>query len=149
DDARWSVFNAKQEAVIAEKSRLAAITVRPSDLGEDRGKALLGSPLTEASPAADFLKRPGVRHTDLADMNVIGPANTGGLSAEVAETVGEQVEIQAKYAGYIARQNTEIQRSIAHEETAIPDNLDYHAVSGLSNELTAKLEAARPVTIGQ
>lgn len=149
DDARWSVFNAKQEAVIAEQSRLAAITVRPSDLGEDQGEALLGSSLAEPAPAVDLLKRPGVSHTALAGMAVIGPANTGGLSAEVAETVGEQVEIQAKYAGYIARQNTEIQRSMAHEETAIPDSLDYHAVSGLSNELTTKLEAARPVTLGQ
>ncbi|AWN15211.1 tRNA uridine-5-carboxymethylaminomethyl(34) synthesis enzyme MnmG [Salinisphaera sp. LB1] len=149
DDARWSAFTAKRDAVIAEQARLAAITIKPHDLGADRGEALLGGPLKEATPAAELLKRPGIGHADLAGLAMIGPANTGGLSAEASTAVGEQVEIQAKYAGYIARQAEEIERAAAHEATVLPADIDYTAVTGLSNELTGKLAEVRPATIGQ
>ncbi|MES1952984.1 tRNA uridine 5-carboxymethylaminomethyl modification enzyme GidA [Salinisphaera hydrothermalis EPR70] len=149
DDARWSAFTAKREAIVAEQSRLAAITIKPHDLGEDQGAALLGSALKEATPAADLLKRPGIGHADLAGLAMIGPANTGALSAEASAAVGEQVEIQAKYAGYIARQAEEIERAAAHEATPLPADIDYAAVTGLSNELTGKLSEVRPATIGQ
>ncbi|WP_423822597.1 tRNA uridine-5-carboxymethylaminomethyl(34) synthesis enzyme MnmG [Salinisphaera sp. SPP-AMP-43] len=149
DDARWAAFTAKRDAVVAEQSRLAAITIKPQDLGEDRGAALLGNPLKEATLAAELLKRPGIGHADLTSLAVIGPANTGELWAEAAAAVGEQVEIQAKYAGYIARQADEIERAAAHEATALPADIDYTAVTGLSNELSGKLAEVRPATIGQ
>ncbi|RJS92866.1 tRNA uridine-5-carboxymethylaminomethyl(34) synthesis enzyme MnmG [Salinisphaera sp. Q1T1-3] len=149
DDARWAAFTAKRDAVTTEQSRLSKHVLKPADLGADHGAGLLGTPLKEATAAADLLKRPKIGHADLAALAVVGPASVDGLSAEAADAVGEQVEIQAKYAGYIARQGDEIARAREHEATMLPRDLDYTAVTGLSNELTAKLAEARPETIGQ
>tara|TARA_B100002052_G_scaffold295200_1_gene321244 strand:+ start:125 stop:2071 length:1947 start_codon:yes stop_codon:yes gene_type:complete len=149
DDARWTAFTAKQAAVEAEQARLSAIVVKPDDLGADHGAGLLGQPLTAAQSVADLLKRPGVTHAALARVAAIGYAETGDLASEQAIAVGEQVEIQAKYAGYIARQREEIDRAAAHEATPLPADLDYGAVTGLSNELRAKLAEVRPTHIGQ
>lgn len=149
DNARWAGFDAKREAIAAEQSRLAAITIKPHDLGADHGEALLGSALKEAVPAAELLKRPGTGHADLASLSIIGPANTDHLPAEVSTAIGQYVEIQAKYAGYIARQADEIERAAAHEATPLPADIDYTTVTGLSNELTGKLTDMRPATIGQ
>lgn len=149
DDARWQSFEARREAVAAEQARLAAITVKPADLGVDAGAAWLGTPIKEALPADELLKRPGVGHSDVAAIAAVGSAVIAELDAEAAQAVCEQVEIQAKYAGYIARQNAEIERSRGQEKTALPTTLDYAAVSGLSSELRDKLAAVRPATIGQ
>ena len=149
DDVRWTAFTAKQAAVEAEQARLSAIVVKPDDLGADHGAGLLGQPLTAAQSVADLLKRPGVTHAALARVAAIGYAETGDLASEQAIAVGEQVEIQAKYAGYIARQREEIDRAAAHEATPLPADLDYGAVTGLSNELRAKLAEVRPTHIGQ
>ncbi|MBH02875.1 MAG: tRNA uridine-5-carboxymethylaminomethyl(34) synthesis enzyme MnmG [Xanthomonadales bacterium] len=149
DRPRWDAFTARREAVAAEQARLAALVIKPADLGEDHGRALLGNPLGQAQSAADLLKRPGVTHGALAGVPAIGPAACQGLSPEAATAVGEQVEIQAKYAGYIARQRDEIDRAAAHEATPLPVDMDYAGVTGLSNELRAKLDEVRPNTIGQ
>ncbi|ROO28507.1 tRNA uridine 5-carboxymethylaminomethyl modification protein [Salinisphaera orenii MK-B5] len=149
DDARWAAFEAGRDAVAAEQARLAAITVKPADLGADGGAAWLGGALKQATAAADLLKRPGVDHAHVAAIASVGAPVLDHLDAEAAEAVCEQVEIQARYAGYIDRQNAEIDKTRAHEATELPADLDYAAVSGLSNELQGKLEAVRPATLGQ
>lgn len=149
DDARWQSFESKRAAVAREQERLAARTIKPADLGDDAGAAWLGNPLKEALPAAELLKRPGIGHADMLAQTGLDGADTAGLTPEIAAAVGEQVEIQARYAGYIARQRDEIERARAHEATELPSDFDYQKVSGLSNELTGKLEDVRPGTLGQ
>jgi len=149
NDARWQAFEARRDAVAAEQARLADITVKPADLGEDAGAAWLGSALKQAVPAADLLKRPGVDHAQVAAIDAVGAPALAHLCAHAAQAVCEQVEIQARYAGYIDRQSAEIEKTRRHEETALPCELDYAAVSGLSNELKSKLEDVRPATLGQ
>ncbi|MES1929407.1 tRNA uridine 5-carboxymethylaminomethyl modification enzyme GidA [Salinisphaera dokdonensis CL-ES53] len=148
-DDRLAVFEARREAVAAEQARLAKITVKPADLGADHGAAWLGNGLKQALPAAELLKRPGVSHAQVAAIETVGAPALAHLDAEDAEAVGEQVEIQARYAGYIDRQQAEIEKTKAHEATALPREMDYAAVSGLSNELRGKLEDVRPATLGQ
>ena len=149
DETRFRAFEAKREAVACEQQRLAAIIVKPADLGTDAGAAVLGSALKDPTAAVDLLKRPGVSHAAVTAIARVGPAAPAELDAEAGEAVGEQVEIQAKYAGYIDRQNAEIERARTHETTVLPADTDYAAVSGLSNELRTKLEAVRPTTLGQ
>ena len=149
DDARWQAFDAKRTAVAREQARLQAIVVKPADLGPDAGAAWLGSPLKQALPATELLKRPGVDHAHVAAIETVGPAECSALDAEVGEAVCEQVEIQARYAGYIDRQNAEIERARSHEQTRLPVDIDYAGVSGLSNELQGKLAEVRPATLGQ
>ena len=149
DDARWAAFEARRDAVAAEQARLASITVKPADLGDDHGASWLGGALKQALPAAELLKRPGVSHDDVVAIEAVGAPALADFDAEDAEAVGAQVEIQARYAGYIDRQQAEIDKTRAHEATALPRDLDFAAVSGLSNELRGKLEDVRPATLGQ
>ena len=149
DDARWATFEARRDAVAAEQARLASITVKPADLGDDHGAAWLGGALKQALPAAELLKRPGVSHDHVVAIDAVGAPALAHFDAEDAEAVGAQVEIQARYAGYIDRQQAEIDKTRAHEATALPRDLDFAAVSGLSNELRGKLEDVRPATLGQ
>lgn len=149
DDARWAAFEARRAAVAAEQARLADITVKPADLGADAGAAWLGSALKQALPAAELLKRPGVDHPQVAAIATVGAPTLDHLGEEAAQAVCQQVEIQARYAGYIDRQSAEIEKSRRHEETALPAELDYSTVSGLSNELQGKLKDVRPATLGQ
>ena len=149
DDARWATFEARRDAVAAEQARLSNITVKPADLGDDHGAAWLGGALKQALPAAELLKRPGVSHDHVVAIEAVGAPALADFDAEDAEAVGAQVEIQARYAGYIDRQQAEIDKTRAHEATALPRDLDFAAVSGLSNELRGKLEDVRPATLGQ
>ena len=149
EDARWATFEARRDAVAAEQARLASITVKPADLGDDHGAAWLGGALKQALPAAELLKRPGVSHDHVVAIEAVGAPALSHFDAEDAEAVGAQVEIQARYAGYIDRQQAEIDKTRAHEATALPRDLDFAAVSGLSNELRGKLEDVRPATLGQ
>jgi len=149
EDARWAAFEARRDAVAAEQARLASITVKPADLGDDHGASWLGGALKQALPAAELLKRPGVSHDHVVAIEAVGAPALADFDAEDAEAVGAQVEIQARYAGYIDRQQAEIDKTRAHEATALPRDLDFAAVSGLSNELRGKLEDVRPATLGQ
>jgi tRNA uridine 5-carboxymethylaminomethyl modification enzyme len=142
DDARWSAFCRKRDAVADEQLRLAQLLLRPDDLGEDHGAAWLGSPLTQEQHAMALLKRPEVDYASLVRLPAAGP---GHEDAQVAE----QVEIQAKYAGYIARQQAEIDRQRRNETARLPEDLDYSRVRGLSNEVQQKLSDYRPQTLGQ
>ncbi|QDH71502.1 tRNA uridine-5-carboxymethylaminomethyl(34) synthesis enzyme MnmG [Marilutibacter alkalisoli] len=142
DDARWSRFEAKREAIEVESTRLGRLWAAPNNA---LGRALadtLGVEVSRESNARDLLKRPELDYAKLASVPGIGP---GVDDAAVAE----QVEIGVKYAGYLDRQREEIERARRHEDTAIPDGFDYAQVRGLSAEVQGKLERVRPQTIGQ
>jgi len=142
DEERWRAYGGKREAIEQETKRLGAILVRPGELSPEQSLELFGGTLSRETHALELLRRPGVSHAGLASLAAVGGA---GVAPEVAE----QVEIQARYAGYIARQREEVARSRRQEETALPGTFDYAAVPGLSNEVRQKLEQVRPGTLGQ
>ncbi|MGB5065287.1 MAG: tRNA uridine-5-carboxymethylaminomethyl(34) synthesis enzyme MnmG, partial [Candidatus Competibacter sp.] len=142
DDARWRVFETKREAIERESQRLREIWVRPSPLTQIDAEWLLGGPLARESRAAELLRRPEVTYGNLMRLPGVGP---GASDPQVAE----QVEIQAKYAGYIERQREEIERQRRQEHLSLPPTLDYAEVRGLSREVREKLERHRPHTLGQ
>ena len=141
DDARWGQFAAKREAIERETARLADILVRPCDFEEAQDRELLGVPLSREAWALELLRRPGMSHAKLETLSVVG---VGGVAPEVAE----QVEIQCRYAGYIARQQDEVERASFQAGTRLPADLDFAAVAGLSNEVRQKLRERRPETLG-
>jgi tRNA uridine 5-carboxymethylaminomethyl modification enzyme len=141
-EPRWRVFNEKHAAIEGEQARLQALLLRPDS---DPGNALallLEKPLAREQCAADVLRRPEVPYRALMAIEGIGP----GL---VDEQAAEQIEIQAKYAGYLDRQQAEIARLKRHQQQALPVDFDYNAVRGLSNEACEKLQTVRPQNIGQ
>ncbi|MRD56199.1 tRNA uridine-5-carboxymethylaminomethyl(34) synthesis enzyme MnmG [Betaproteobacteria bacterium LSUCC0115] len=142
DDAQWAAFEAKQSAIETELGRLRATMINPKLLDPQRlAEALPGVGLEREALAVDLLKRPEVGYQDLIKL----------LPGEAPqdEAVRQQVEIQVKYAGYIARQADEVARHEAHESASIPEDLDFQAVAGLSFEVRQKLSKARPQTLGQ
>ncbi len=142
DDARWQAFEAKREAIEKEQQRLRATRLRPETLPEDDAVRVLGQPLSRETTLMDLLRRPDVSYRTLLSL-------PGAGVAAADEKVAEQVEIQAKYHGYIERQHDEIARARRHEDTALPLNLDYNTVRGLSKEVQIKLGDYRPATLGQ
>jgi len=149
DDVRWSAFAQKRDAVAREQRRLHGITVRPGDLTES-DQALLGQTLSRESTAADLLRRPELDYRKVADFSMVGAFDPGALSsAEQCEQVALQLEVQAKYSGYIERQQREIEQQAKQEALRLPDDLDYATVGGLSNEARQRLISARPATLGQ
>ena len=142
DDARWTAFEQKREAVEKELQRLRATWVHPDKLPIEQQERLLGKKLSREANLHDLLRRPEV------DYAAIRALDAGGEGVE-DPVVAEQVSIQAKYAGYIERQQDEIARQRRHEEAALPANLDYHTVKGLSAEVCEKLNRVRPATVGQ
>ncbi|MFC3608127.1 tRNA uridine-5-carboxymethylaminomethyl(34) synthesis enzyme MnmG [Stutzerimonas tarimensis] len=140
DDQRWALFETKREQIELEHQRLKATWVQPgSTLAEAIGQRF-GSALTREYNLLNLLARPEIDYAALA-----GLSGSGVSDPQVAE----QVEIQTKYAGYIDRQRDEIERLRASEDTALPADLDYSAISGLSREIQLKLSQARPQTLGQ
>ncbi|SHM24581.1 tRNA uridine-5-carboxymethylaminomethyl(34) synthesis enzyme MnmG [Vreelandella subglaciescola] len=143
DDARWEAFSAKREAVEQENQRLSSIWVQPkSPAGESLAKTL-GKPLAREFTLRDLLKRPELGYADIAAL----PGIDGQPVRD--DTVAEQVQIQAKYQGYIDRQQDEIDKLKRHEATPLPESLDYSQVDGLSNETRQKLGDTRPATLAQ
>ena len=140
DDARWAAFNAKREAIEQETQRLRSTWVQPASEQGKAYSAQYGTPLTHEYSLLDLLRRPEVDYPALV-------ALTGG--SDVPADAAEQVEIQAKYAGYIERQQEEIDRLRQHEQTRLPEDLDYASLNGLSNEIRGKLADVRPQTLGQ
>tara|TARA_R100000900_G_scaffold127863_1_gene103105 strand:- start:291311 stop:293287 length:1977 start_codon:yes stop_codon:yes gene_type:complete len=140
DDPRWARFEAKQAAIARENTRLATTFVHPGTPAAEALAPKLKTPLAREYSLADLLKRPELRYADVA-----------GLKGEpLADTqAAEQVEIQAKYAGYIDRQQEDIERLRRHEDTPLPADLDYQAVDGLSHEVRQKLSEARPATLAR
>jgi tRNA uridine 5-carboxymethylaminomethyl modification enzyme len=140
DDERWAAFEAKREAIELEQQRLRDTWARPAEV--QSAEAVLGKPLSREYRLSELLARPDVSYHSLLKLM---PA----LQAVGDPLVVEQVEVQAKYAGYIERQREEIERARRNEETVLGDSVDYSEVRGLSNEVREKLEQARPATIGQ
>ena len=141
-DERWQVFDTKRNAIEAEAQRLRDSWVRPETLTEADAQRVLGQSLAREARLSDLLRRPDVSYTDLMSLPGVGEPVS---DAKVAE----QVEIQAKYSGYIERQREEIARQQRHEGKRLPDTFDYEKVQGLSTEVREKLMRIRPETIGQ
>jgi tRNA uridine 5-carboxymethylaminomethyl modification enzyme len=142
DDARWEAFSRKRDAVAAEIERLKSTYLSPSLVSPEDAERVLGQPMEREHALVDLLRRPSVGYNQLMGLVGAGP----GLEDPAA---AEQVEIATKYAGYIDRQDDEVARNRAQEETRLPANLDYRSVRGLSIEVQQKLSAHRPETIGQ
>jgi tRNA uridine 5-carboxymethylaminomethyl modification enzyme len=142
DDVRWRHYSDKQTTLTAEHTRLSKTWLRPAADAAKGQRAVLGQELTREYTLLDLLRRPEVRYADLMGLPGAGPGTTD-------PRVAEQLEIQAKYAGYIDRQSDEVERQRHHEETRLPADMDYAAVHGLSNEVRQKLLLHRPVTLGQ
>ena len=152
DDARWDAYCRKRDAIDAELQRLRGTRVHPRSLPPERATEVLGQPIDRDHTLAELLGRPEVRYEAL--MGVAGPgvperAAELGLDGLRAAQVVEQLEIQCKYAGYIARQQAEVDRNSRHEQMPIPPDFDYALVRGLSNEVRGKLASQRPETVGQ
>ena len=157
DEVRWAFFERKRAAVADEMSRLAAAVVHPADV--DAGLlAKLGSPLLREAHALDLLRRPELAYDDLnlaapwksESAELAGAAEPPWLGdARLAEQVKLQVDVQAKYSGYLQRQNEEIERQQRNDELRLPENIDYGDVGGLSNEARQRLRDVRPETLGQ
>ncbi|MGD8569658.1 MAG: tRNA uridine-5-carboxymethylaminomethyl(34) synthesis enzyme MnmG [Gammaproteobacteria bacterium] len=142
DDERWDIFNRKRDAIAREQQRLHEMFVRPGEAAADAVKQATGAEFSREARLSELLKRPGITWQLLADL-------PGMSTVEIDPLVAEQVEIQAKYEGYINRQRDEIERQRRNETLELPKNLDYGAVSGLSNEVRQKLQQHRPITVGQ
>ena len=142
DDVRWAHFEQKREAIAREQERLKASWVNPSMLPEAAAISVLGQPIEREYSLIDLLRRPQVSYTSLMTLPGVGPG-------EADPQVVEQVEIQAKYAGYILRQQDEVERSRGQEELKLPLDMDYREVRGLSIEVSQKLNQNKPETLGQ
>ena len=151
DDERWRLFEAKQRLSEMEIDRLKDTRIRPADVPSEWAERVLGGPLGRDSSAFDLLRRPDVSYEQI--LEIAGPpswlASGDGVDDRLPAQVRTQVEVRAKYAGYIERQQDEIERQRRHEETRLPPDLDYAQVVGLSHEVRQQLSAARPATVGQ
>jgi len=151
DDRRYEFFQRKRDAVAAEIARMSALIVHPGDV-DDALLAKLGQPLAREAPAFELLRRPELTYEDLqsvAAADGAAPAAAWRAHEALAEQVKMQVDVQAKYSGYLKRQSQEIDRQQRHEETRLPADIDYAMVGGLSNEARQCLRAVRPQTLGQ
>ncbi len=148
DDIRWAAFNRKRDAVAQEIERLKSSWVNPRILSTQASEALLGKKIEREYSLYDLLRRPEVSYKALTELKDIEGQDLGGpgLSDEVA---AEQVEIQVKYAGYVARQQDDVQKQAEQNEQPIPEELDYDSIASLSIEVRQRLKAARPATVGQ
>ncbi|WP_434461989.1 tRNA uridine-5-carboxymethylaminomethyl(34) synthesis enzyme MnmG [Serratia plymuthica] len=142
DDARWARFSEKLEHIEQERQRLRDIWMHPHAENVEQVNALLKAPLSREANGEELLRRPEMDYAQLTTVAAFAPP--------LADTqAAEQVEIQVKYEGYIARQQEEIEKQQRNENTVLPLDLDYQQVSGLSNEVIAKLNDHKPNSIGQ
>ncbi|WP_166838258.1 tRNA uridine-5-carboxymethylaminomethyl(34) synthesis enzyme MnmG [Rheinheimera pleomorphica] len=142
DDARWAAFNQKMEQIALERQRLKQSWIHPQHAALPAVNALVKTPLSKEASLEELVRRPEVTYADLMQIADLGP----GLADHAA---AEQVEIQIKYEGYIHRQQDEIAKQQRNEQTRLPQQFDYKAVKGLSNEVIVKLNQSQPETVGQ
>lgn len=140
DDQRWQAFNSKREAIAAERQRLETTRIHPGTSGGDAANSHLRQPMNRDQTLAELLRRPEINYRHIADM-------AEGHADDPA--VADQVEIEIKYEGYISRQADEIERLRRNENTRLPDDIDFDAIGGLSNEIKQKLKEVRPETVAQ
>jgi tRNA uridine 5-carboxymethylaminomethyl modification enzyme len=142
DDVRWAAFSRKQEAIVREEERLKSTWVNPKTLPQADAERVLGQAIEHEYTLFDLLRRPDVSYENLL---TLGNAGLGETDPQVCQ----QIEIAAKYQGYIDRQAEEIERSRHYEELTLPADLDYREVRGLSIEAQQKLNQHKPQTLGQ
>jgi tRNA uridine 5-carboxymethylaminomethyl modification enzyme len=142
DDARFARFETKRALLEQERNRLRQFWVSPARMSDSAAMELLGEPLRKDQSLADLLRRPGMSYSRLINLPGAGP---GVSDPEVIR----QLEIEARYAGYIERQIDDVRRGQSLEKTPIPAEFDYAAVCGLSNEVVQKLTEFRPLSVGQ
>ncbi|MFT4808011.1 MAG: tRNA uridine 5-carboxymethylaminomethyl modification enzyme [Paraglaciecola sp.] len=142
DEQRWKAFNQKLEAIEMERQRLKSTWVYPAHESTGALNVLLKNPVTKENTLEDLIRRPEMTYKSLMQIEAFGPEIENKQAAE-------QVEIQIKYAGYIERQKDEIAKTLRNENTLIPMEFDFSQISGLSNEVVAKLTDTRPETIGK
>lgn len=137
-DERWQAFCEKQEAIARETERLKSTWIQAKSEQAEQLNHKLGNPLNREYSLLDLLKRPEINYADLSELNP---------DVEIPAAVAEQVEVEVKYAGYINRQQEDIERLRRHENTPLPTDLDYDQIDGLSNEIRQKLNQHRPETL--
>ena len=142
DDRRWAAYARKRDAIAREQERLKSVWVNPQTVQTSQAIEFIGKPMEREHSLADLLRRPEVTYAKLMNLPGTGP----GVADE---SVAEQVEIQAKYQGYIERQRTEIAHRAQQDDLRLPADLDYTQVRGLSIEVQQKLNRAKPETLGQ
>ena len=158
DDARWGAFNLKRDRLESELQRLRSTWVRPQTVPAADAERLLGKALEHEYNLADLMRRPGVGFDEVCAVATLAEPGRAGVSRETlrsewgaraADEIIEQSEISLKYAGYIGKQNEDVQRAAQMENLALPDDLDYTQVTALSFEVRQKLTKHRPGTLGQ
>ncbi len=142
DDRRWDAFSRKRDAIAREQERLRTTWVNPKLVTQADAERVLGQAIEREYPLLELLRRPDVSYASLMTLPGAGPAITDTQTAE-------QVEIQAKYHGYIERQREEIERHEHYESTRLPQDVDYTQIRGLTAEVQQKLNQFRPETLGQ
>jgi tRNA uridine 5-carboxymethylaminomethyl modification enzyme len=142
DDARWDAFNRKRDAVSRETERLKSTWVNPAILPADEATRLIGQTIEREYNLFELLRRPNLNYAQVL-------ALPGGGEGVADARVAEQVEIAAKYQGYIDRQNEEVEKHREQENLRLPPDLDYSRLTGLSMEVRQRLQKARPETLGQ
>jgi tRNA uridine 5-carboxymethylaminomethyl modification enzyme len=158
DAERWRLFEIKQYLTDLEIERLTELRLKAGQLSPDWAARVLGAPLAQDTCAFELLRRPGVSYGAL--LEVAGPPEwlpeDGAdeepvlpIDARLPEQIRIQVEVRARYAGYLERQQEEVERAARNEETPLPADLDYRALAGLSHEVRQRLSEARPATLGQ
>jgi tRNA uridine 5-carboxymethylaminomethyl modification enzyme len=139
-DSHWQLFCEKREAIELERQRIKSTWIQPDSTQAQQLEPLFKNKMAREYSLYDLLKRPEVSHADISKLTP---------EVEIDSKVAEQIEIDAKYAGYIGRQQEEIDKLRRHENTAIPSTFDYEKVSGLSNEVKQKLKEAKPETLAR
>jgi tRNA uridine 5-carboxymethylaminomethyl modification enzyme len=150
-DAQWDSFCRKRDAVSRETQRLAATWVSPANLAAAESERVLGKAISHEHSLADLLRRPDVSYDALMSLDGgrFASLDLAALDDVSRETVIEQVDIAAKYSGYIDRQREEVARAAHYEQLPLPPSLDYLAIPALSIEVRQKLDKHRPETLGQ
>ncbi len=151
EDERWRFFETKRSAVEREVTRLETTIVQPHHVDEDQAIATFGALLTKEARAFDLLRRPEVSYARLTGIASVGMLADESLTDDerLLEQIALQVDVQAKYTGYLDRQTKEIERQSRNEDTELPAALNYIEVRGLSHEVRQRLAEARPQTLGQ
>ena len=148
-DARWEAFERKQSVAAAERARLERIVLRPYDVAAG-DRSLLPDGLRRETRATELLRRPELGYRDVVALSAVGACDwPSGLPAEQQEQIELKLEVDARYHGYIERQQREIDRHARQESLPLPRDLDYARMSGLSAEARQRLSGARPATLGQ
>jgi tRNA uridine 5-carboxymethylaminomethyl modification enzyme len=149
DDARWDVFSRKRDAVSRETERLKSLWVSPKNLSAAESERVLGKAIDHEYSFAELLRRPDVTYAGLMSLDGGRHASADLAAVDQVQVVVEQIEIAAKYAGYIDKQKTEVERASHNENLALPADIDYMQVTALSFEARHKLTKQRPQTLGQ